>query len=88
MQAKSKTKAPFSQYDTLAQQGAKIVWGSPADSSAIPSDSFDIVNDNNGKDLDACKPLIDAFKVSISARQSVALPCFSKIPVNAPTQSI
>lgn len=64
MQAKSKGKAPYNQYDTLQQQGAKIVWGNPSDSSAIPSGDFDVVYDNNGKDMDACKPLIDAFKVN------------------------
>lgn len=64
-QAKSKSKAPYSQYDSLQQQGAKIHWGSPSDSSAIPSGDFDVVYDNNGKDMDACKPLIDAFKVVV-----------------------
>ena len=63
-QAKAKKKAPYNQYDDLEQQGVKIQWGSPSDSSAIPDGSFDIVYDNNGKDMDACKPLIDAFKVS------------------------
>lgn len=63
MQAKSKSKAPYNQYDSLQQQGASIHWGNPSDSSAIPSGDFDVVYDNNGKDMDACKPLIDAFKV-------------------------
>lgn len=62
-QAKTKSKAPYNQYDSLQQQGAKIHWGNPSDSSAIPSGDFDVVYDNNGKDMDACKPLIDAFKV-------------------------
>jgi len=70
-QGKSKGKAPFSQYDSLQQQGAKVHWGSPSDSSAIPSGDFDVVYDNNGKDLEACKPLIDAFKVRhLAARPS------------------
>lgn len=63
VQAKSKSKAPYNQYDSLQQQGANIHWGNPSDSSAIPSGDFDVVYDNNGKDMDACKPLIDAFKV-------------------------
>lgn len=63
MQEKTKKKAPYNQYDGLEQKGVKIQWGSPSDSSAIPSGDFDIVYDNNGKDMDACKPLIDAFKV-------------------------
>lgn len=53
-------KAPFSQYDQLA--GAQVVWGNPADPAAIPSGAFGIVYDNNGKDLENCKPLIDHFK--------------------------
>ena len=67
VQAKTKKKAPYNQYDDLEQQGVKIQWGSPSDSSAIPSGEFDIVYDNNGKDMDACKPLIDAFKVTALA---------------------
>ncbi len=67
-QGKSKGKAPFSQYDSL--QGAKIHWGSPSDSSAIPPGDFDVVYDNNGKDMEACKPLIDAFKVRHLAHPS------------------
>lgn len=59
-QSKLQGKAPFSQYSSLP--GATIVWGSPTDPSTYPSDSFDIVYDNNGKDIDACKPLIDHFK--------------------------
>ena len=65
VQAKVKQKAPYSQYDSLEKEGVKIHWGSPSDSSAIPSGDFDIVYDNNGKDMDACKPLIDAFKVML-----------------------
>ena len=56
--AKLEAKAPFSQYNSL---GAEIVWGDPTDPSTYPSGNFDIVYDNNGKDLDACKPLIDHF---------------------------
>lgn len=74
LQAKSKSKAPYSQYDSLQQQGAKIVWGNPSDSSAIPSEDFDVVYDNNGKDMDACKPLIDAFKVPSCIQQSALSP--------------
>lgn len=57
--AKVEAKAPFNQY---ASTGAEVVWGSPTDPSTYPTGSFDIVYDNNGKDLDACKPLIDHFK--------------------------
>ena len=62
VQDKLEGKAPFSQYSSLS--GANIIWGSPTDTSAYPSDSFDIVYDNNGKDLNTCKPAIDHFKVS------------------------
>ena len=58
--AKLQSKAPFSQYASLP--GATIAFGSPTDPSTYPAGSFDIVYDNNGKDLDACKPLIDHFK--------------------------
>jgi nucleoside-diphosphate-sugar epimerase len=39
-----------------------VVWASPTDPSALPSGPFDVVYDNNGKDLEACRPLIDHFK--------------------------
>lgn len=57
-ESKLSGKAPFSEY---ASSGAQIVWGSPTDPSTYPSGDFDIVYDNNGKDLDACKPLIDHY---------------------------
>jgi nucleoside-diphosphate-sugar epimerase len=57
-QSKLESKAPFSQYSSL---GADIVWGVPSDPTTYPSGEFDIVYDNNGKDLDACKPLIDHY---------------------------
>lgn len=58
--AKLQAKAPFSQYASLP--GVEVVWASPTDPSSYPAKTFDIVYDNNGKDLDACKPLIDHFK--------------------------
>jgi len=61
VQGKLEAKAPFSQYSSLS--GANIVYGSPTDTSSYPSDQFDIVYDNNGKDLDTCKVAIDHFKV-------------------------
>ena len=63
VQGKLEAKAPFSQYSSLS--GANIVYGSPTDTSSYPSDQFDIVYDNNGKDLDTCKVAIDHFKVCI-----------------------
>ncbi|CAD7703195.1 unnamed protein product [Ostreobium quekettii] len=55
-------KAPFSEYAALKQAGAEIAWSDPTDPSTYPSGDFDVVYDNNGKTLDACKPLIDTFK--------------------------
>lgn len=63
MQGKLSSKAPFSQYGALAERGASVVWGSPTDPSSLPSQDFDVVYDNNGKDTEACQPMIDAFKV-------------------------
>lgn len=53
-------KPPFNQYSSL--YGVDVHWGSPTDPWSYPQKSFDVVYDNNGKDLDACKPLIDHFK--------------------------
>lgn len=64
VQDKLEGKAPFSQYSSLS--GANVVWGNPTDASSYPSDQFDIVYDNNGKDLDTCKIPIDHFKVCSS----------------------
>lgn len=62
MQEKLLKKAPFNQYGNVS--GLKLAWGSPSDPSTYPQDSFDVVYDNNGKDMDSCKPVIDTFKVS------------------------
>lgn len=69
MQGKLEKKTPFSQYPSL--EGIKVVWGKPTDTSAYPSEKFDIVYDNNGKDLDTCKPAIDHFKVCPIAYQFI-----------------
>ncbi len=57
-EAKLSGKAPFNQYPS---SGATIVWGKPEDPSTYPAGEFDIVYDNNGKDMDACKALIDTY---------------------------
>lgn len=65
-QSKLSIKAPFSQYEKL---GVEVMWGNPTQPGATLGDkagSFDIVYDNNGKDLEACKPLIDFFKGKVS----------------------
>lgn len=68
-QAKLSGKAPFSQYSSLP--GLNVVWGNPADPAAIPSGWFDVVYDNNGKDMAACQPLIDHFKVAAAAESFI-----------------
>lgn len=62
-QGKLEKKAPFNQYASL--NNARVIWGSPTDTATYPSEKFDVVYDNNGKDLDTCKPAIDHFKVRI-----------------------
>lgn len=53
-------KEPFSRFDELRDMGVTTVWGSPADcAAAAGSDSYDVVVDNNGKDLDMCQPVVD-----------------------------
>eukprot|EP00983_Pelagomonas_calceolata_P089895 1157357-Pelagomonas_calceolata.AAC.5 len=59
LQTKLSSKAPFSQYSQLERQGATVTWGSPTDPSTWPKGDFEVVYDNNGKDLESCKPLID-----------------------------
>ena len=71
-QAKVTKKAPYNKYDELKKKGAAIQWGNPVDPSTFPSGSFDIVYDNNGKDMEQCKPLIDHFKGKVSQYVFVA----------------
>ena len=53
-------KEPFSRFDELRDLGVKTVWGSTSDCAACaPDGKFDVVVDNNGKDLDTCQPVID-----------------------------
>ncbi|MCO5591013.1 hypothetical protein L7F22_044989 [Adiantum nelumboides] len=53
-------KPPFSRFSELREAGAKTVWGYPSDvDAAVGSSSFDVVLDNNGKDLESVKPFID-----------------------------
>ncbi|KAF7087798.1 hypothetical protein CFC21_090959 [Triticum aestivum] len=53
-------KPPFSRFSELTSAGAKTVWGDPADvGAAVGGASFDVVLENNGKDLDAVKPVAD-----------------------------
>jgi hypothetical protein len=71
-QAKVTKKAPFNKYDDLKKKGVSIQWGNPIDPSTYPSGSFDIVYDNNGKDMENCKPLIDTYMGKVSQYVFVA----------------
>lgn len=64
-EAKISKKAPFNQYPELQKAGAKVVFGDPTKPYTYPREKFDVVIDNNGKDLDSCKPLIDHYKGEI-----------------------
>uniref|UniRef100_A0ACD5Y6G2 Uncharacterized protein n=1 Tax=Avena sativa TaxID=4498 RepID=A0ACD5Y6G2_AVESA len=52
-------KPPFSRSE-LTSAGATTVWGDPADvGAAVGGATFDVVLENNGKDLDAVRPVAD-----------------------------
>ncbi|KAL6839036.1 hypothetical protein ACP4OV_031090 [Aristida adscensionis] len=58
-------KPPFSRFSELTSAGGKTVWGDPADvGAAVGGAAFDVVLDNNGKDLDAVKPVADWAKAA------------------------
>ncbi|WVZ62438.1 hypothetical protein U9M48_012190 [Paspalum notatum var. saurae] len=58
-------KPPFSRFSELTSAGATTVWGDPAAvGAAVGGASFDVVVDNNGKDIDAVKPVADWAKAS------------------------
>ena len=55
-------KNPFAQYGQLRAAGGSVIWGNPTDPATYPEGAFDVVYDNNGKNLEACRPLIDHYK--------------------------
>uniref|UniRef100_A0A0D9WWT5 NAD-dependent epimerase/dehydratase domain-containing protein n=1 Tax=Leersia perrieri TaxID=77586 RepID=A0A0D9WWT5_9ORYZ len=60
-------KPPFSRFSELTSAGARTVWGDPSDVGAAVGGggaAFDVVVDNNGKDLDAVKPVADWAKAA------------------------
>ncbi len=73
-------KPPYKQYSELAGEGVTVAWGSPADVSALPSGSFDVVYDNNGKDMAACQPAIDHFKVGLAVHACEPFPAPNLAP--------
>ncbi|CAI7777217.1 unnamed protein product [Closterium sp. NIES-54] len=54
-------KLPFSRFSELRAEGVRTEWGDPARLSAVfgATGGFDVVLDNNGKDLDSVKPVAD-----------------------------
>ncbi|KAM0951009.1 putative NAD-dependent epimerase/dehydratase, NAD(P)-binding domain superfamily [Dioscorea sansibarensis] len=58
-------KPPFNRFSELVSAGGKTVWGDPAEvGNVLGSAVFDAVLDNNGKDLDTVKPVVDWAKSS------------------------
>ncbi|WOH01684.1 hypothetical protein DCAR_0521069 [Daucus carota subsp. sativus] len=58
-------KPPFSRFSEIVSAGGKTVWGNPSDiAKVLEGSSFDVVLDNNGKDLDAVRPVADWAKSS------------------------
>lgn len=70
LQAKLEAKAPFNQYTNVS--GLNVAWGKPTDPSTYPSGKFDVIYDNNGKDMESCKALIDTAKVRCGKCQNVS----------------
>ncbi|KDP21461.1 hypothetical protein JCGZ_21932 [Jatropha curcas] len=58
-------KPPFSRFSEIVSAGGKTVWGDPAEvGKAVEGATFDVVLDNNGKDLDTVRPVVDWAKSS------------------------
>ncbi|GAB4840771.1 Chloroplast stem-loop binding protein of 41 kDa a, chloroplastic [Ancistrocladus abbreviatus] len=53
-------KPPFNRFSEIVGAGGKTVWGDPAEvGKAVAGATFDVVLENNGKDLDTVKPVVD-----------------------------
>ncbi|KAL8548342.1 hypothetical protein ACS0TY_007604 [Phlomoides rotata] len=53
-------KPPFNRFSEIVSAGGKTVWGEPKDiAKVLDGAAFDVVLDNNGKDLDAVRPVAD-----------------------------
>ncbi|GKC98076.1 chloroplast stem-loop binding protein of 41 kDa a, chloroplastic [Tanacetum coccineum] len=62
-------KPPFSRFNEIVEGGGKTVWGEPsAIGTVLEGLTFDVVLDNNGKDLDTVKPVVDWAKSSGAAQ--------------------
>lgn len=78
MQAKLTKKGPYAQYKELEAEGVKVIFGSPEDTSALPGDKFDVIYDNNAKDLKVNQGLIDLAKVLSQLCYSYSHACAPK----------
>jgi NAD(P)-dependent dehydrogenase (short-subunit alcohol dehydrogenase family) len=66
---KKMQKPPFSYFGELTSAGVRTVWANPGDlASKASGENFDVVVDNNGKDLDSVGPVAD-FAVAAGASQ-------------------
>jgi len=61
-------KPPFNRFSELQAMGAKTVWTDNVASVVPDGETFDVVVDNNGKNLEACQPVIDWAK-GVGAKQ-------------------
>lgn len=62
-------KPPFNRFSEIVGAGGKTVWGEPVDiGKVLDGAAFDVVLDNNGKDLEAVRPVADWAK-SIGVQQ-------------------
>lgn len=53
-------KPPFNRFSEIVNGGGKTVWGDPAEvGKAVEGAAYDVVLDNNGKDLDTVRPVAD-----------------------------
>ncbi|XP_054818475.1 chloroplast stem-loop binding protein of 41 kDa a, chloroplastic [Prosopis cineraria] len=58
-------KPPFTRFSEIVSAGGRTIWGNPKEiESVVAGEPFDVVLDNNGKDLDAVRPVIDWAKSS------------------------
>jgi hypothetical protein len=62
-------KPPFTYFGELSSAGVKTMWANPNDLATLPGQpEFDVVVDNNGKDMDTVGPVAD-FAVKAGAKQ-------------------
>ncbi|KAJ9696278.1 hypothetical protein PVL29_008489 [Vitis rotundifolia] len=58
-------KPPFSRFSEITSAGGKTLWGDPAEvGKVVAGAAFDVVLDNNGKDIDTVRPVVDWAKSS------------------------